>query len=344
MVFKDQRGRWRWVTFSSTAYRDRDDEIVSTKALADDVARADTDGDYGPLRWWHMPGVDIGDCDFNAVTASGRVLVESGTFRDERIGERIKAAAPKLQVSIGFSHAPTELVDGVFHHIRRLERSLLPAGRASNPYTRLLVQETPSMDQPKQDALKALLGDDELLAQLLTQADQTTKAADAAGVAFKEAEAEAAPVTDDGADDGDIAVGDMSRAEYIALHREASQPQVDALGLLAQALTTQTTKAAGIEARLSAVEATATKAVEAAAPVPDLATQLATAQTALTAAQAEIATLKGDLPKSLKERQASQSETTVMPGVTEESVKSMQPGGDPGFMGFVFGAPAQQGA
>lgn len=352
MVFKDHTGRLRWVLFSSTAYRDRDKEIVSTKALTDDVARADSDGNYGPLRWWHMPGVDIGDCDFNAI--SGRVLVESGTFRNEAVGQRVKEHADQLRASLGFHHPATEPDgDGVFWSIKRFERSLLPAEYASNPYTMLplVVQEGP-MDQPKKDALKALLGDDKLLEQLLTQADATTKAAEQAGVTFKEAGTDATviagnTVTDSTAGievgDDDIAVGDLSPAEYLALQRQANQPLVDALGTFASALVGQTTKAAGIETRLAAVETTATKAAETAAAVPDLATQLAQARVQLTTAQLEIATLKGDVPKSIKERQASQSDATVRSDLTEETVKNMQPGNSD-FMTFVFGQQPQQGA
>lgn len=357
MVFKDNNDRWRWVTFSSTAYRDRDGEIVSTKALADDVARADADGDYGPLRWWHMPGVDIGDCDFNAVT--GRVLVESGTFRDERVGERIKAAATDLQVSIGFHHAPTEPVDGVFSSIRRFERSLLPAGRASNPYTRLLVQETPSMDQPKQDALKALLGDDKLLEQLLTQADQTTKAADAAGVAFKAAAPVPTEAPDDPADEAAdaaagiteeedvVAIGDMAPVEFQELLTDALQPVADAIKLLAGICGGMVSTMTGVQTKEAAVETRLTEVETKAAAVPDLTTQLATTKAALEAAQAEIAELKGDLPKSVNERRASQSTATVLSPEQTAQYKGddAQPRGDPNFINsFVLGQPVQQGA
>jgi hypothetical protein len=56
LVFKDATGAYRWVAQSSTAFQDRDREIVSTKALSDDCAYADAHGSYGPLRWWHTPG------------------------------------------------------------------------------------------------------------------------------------------------------------------------------------------------------------------------------------------------------------------------------------------------
>lgn len=187
-VFKDATGRFRWVLLSSNAYRDRDGEIVSTKALLEDVARADKDRDYGPLRWWHVPGLDIGDCDFNAM--SGRVLVESGTFRSEAIGQSVFKAQKGLQASIGFKHPHTDPdLDKVYWRIRRFERSLTPTGRASNPFTKLVVQQERKMDTEKVEALKALIGEDGIQA-ILSQVQATQKEADLAGTAFKESTAE----------------------------------------------------------------------------------------------------------------------------------------------------------
>lgn len=177
-VFKDASGRFRWVLLSSNAYRDRDGEIVSIKALTEDVARADVDKDYGPLRWWHVPGLDIGDCDFNAM--SGRMLVESGTFRSEAIGQSVYKAQRDLQASIGFRHPHTEPdQEKVYHRIRRFERSLTPVGRASNPFTRLMVkQEGKTMeDTEKLEQFKAMLGD-EVVQQFLAQIQATQKEAD----------------------------------------------------------------------------------------------------------------------------------------------------------------------
>ncbi len=181
-VFKDASGRYRWVLLSSNAYRDKDGEIVSTKALADDVARADADKDYGPLRWWHVPGADIGDCDFNAM--SGRVLVESGTFRSEAIGRAVHKAQAGLQASLGFRHPSSEPDhEKVYHHIRRFERSLVPVGRAANRFTRLVVKQGgKQMDTEKLEALKAIIGE-EGIATLIAQVRATEK--EAAGVAFK---------------------------------------------------------------------------------------------------------------------------------------------------------------
>jgi len=165
MAVKQADGQWRWVTFSSTAFEDRDGEIVATQALEEDCDFCDHTKEYGPLLWWHEKElVTLGVCDFNMV--HGRVLVESGTFCDVAFGgrnydaaqvaEAIKEHAAELGVSIGFSHSrayPDR--EGVYWQIRRKERSLLPAGKASNRLTGVAVQE---MDMANKDEKVAALG------------------------------------------------------------------------------------------------------------------------------------------------------------------------------------------
>lgn len=197
-VFKDAAGAWRWVSRTTTAFEDRDEEVISTKALEADCLRADADHLYGPLRWWHVgrpdplnteapwgPGIDLGQCDFNAV--SGRTLIESGTFKDASIALAVAAKASDLELSPGFFHAIGEPdASGVFHHIRRFERSLVPkwAGRASNPYTGLVVEKT--MDQNKIDALKTLGVPEATVKELIANVERTEKEADASNVRYKE--------------------------------------------------------------------------------------------------------------------------------------------------------------
>jgi len=194
IVHKAADGTYTWTLLSSNAFQDRDREIVSHKALADDVARADGDGDYGPLRWWHEPGAELGDCTFNAM--HGRMLIEAGTFRNPQIAERVKEHASDLGVSIGFTHPASEPdAGGVFHRIRRFERSLLPREVASNPLTAVSVSKKENtMLKEKADALRKVLGgDDALVKQVLDLADSTEKAADASGIRFKELGSAAKP-------------------------------------------------------------------------------------------------------------------------------------------------------
>lgn len=210
MVFKEARGRLRWVLFSSNSFQDTDRQYVSQAALDRDVARTDKERNYGPLRWWHVgnpdrltrtpgDGIDLGDCDFRAM--HGRMLIESGTFRNERIGEAIKERADTLAGSIGFFHPLSQPdTDGVFTDIHTFERSLLPRGRASNPLTALTVtKESSDMATMKEklDEFVALLGGDKQLAEsVVKRAEQTEKEAAEAGLKFKENESQTAPVTE----------------------------------------------------------------------------------------------------------------------------------------------------
>lgn len=164
-VFKDATGGYRWIARTTTAYRDRDGEIISVQALEDDAARMTATGQYGPLRYWHVgrpdprnveapwgPGLDIGDCDFSIVI--GRTSIESGTFKSAGIGRAFAESADDYELSPGFFHAIGEPdAVGVFRHIRRFERSPVPLrhARASNLFTGLTVKEH-RMDQATYDA------------------------------------------------------------------------------------------------------------------------------------------------------------------------------------------------
>ena len=188
-VYKDRRGAYRWASISSTAYRDNDREIVSREALRRAVALADLEGRRGPLRFWHVPGLELGRCDFQALSADGRVLIESGVFRTPHIAQAI-ARHKEWQISIGFQHPITEPdADGVFHAVRIFERSLVPPGRAANPMTRFTLKEHMMLTHEKRKALDELLGP-ELAAALVAEAERTVKAADHAGVTYKDAPAE----------------------------------------------------------------------------------------------------------------------------------------------------------
>lgn len=140
-VYKDDGGGWRWIGVSSTAFRDREGEIVSTAALEQDVARsyqAIADGlapDHGPLRFWHVPGLDIGRCDFRMV--HGHSLIEGGPLLSEKEAALIQ---PGDQMSLAFAYAPQALHGGVFSAIVSFERSITPAGRAANPYTAIVME------------------------------------------------------------------------------------------------------------------------------------------------------------------------------------------------------------
>lgn len=199
-VFKQADGKHRWVLMSSTAFEDKDGEIVSIKAQEQDTNAMSAANDYGVLRWWHVgkpyaqkqndwqtwtagKGVDLGVCDFSAM--HNRVRIESGTFYNEQVGARLKEVADQLSVSIGFSHPENEPNSGgVFENIHTFERSLLPRGKQSNYFVSSpLIAKESNMDTTKLDKFKELMGG--MAALVLNQAEQTDKAAEQSGATFK---------------------------------------------------------------------------------------------------------------------------------------------------------------
>lgn len=185
-VYREKSGKYRWLSISSTAYEDRDREIVSMKALQDDVARADKERSYGPLLWWHIPGARLGETDFNMLV-NDRILVESGTIDDPDVGDILSKRTKDFQLSLGFYHPITEPdSNGVFHTIKRYERSLLPTGVASNLLTSFSMQgDSMSTRKDKEDELAKLVGDDKAK-EILEQAEQVDSEALSRKMAFKE--------------------------------------------------------------------------------------------------------------------------------------------------------------
>jgi len=206
-VYKAADGTPRWLARSTTAYRDRDGEILSVAALDADSQRMTATKQYGPLRWWHVgrpdpanptapwgPGLDLGDCDFSMVI--GRTRVESGTFKSAAIARAVARVADSLELSPGFFHPPTAPdAGGVFTQIRTFERSLVPTryARASNLFTGLTVKESRMDDIEFKRRLKAAIMELSLnrveAATLGQDLAQTDKTAEAAGIAFKSQDA-----------------------------------------------------------------------------------------------------------------------------------------------------------
>lgn len=196
-VFKSEDGSYRWIARSTTAYRDRDGEYIPIDTLDRDSQRMTESGLFGPLRWWHLgkpdplapkaqwgPGVDIGDCDYS--TQIGTSRVESGTFRDPRIAQRIAETADEYELSPGFFHpyGPDGPPNGSYKDIRTFERSIVPTrfGRASNLFTGLTVKEfTMELDEMERrfkaaiEQLKLSPEQAEALSSGLVQADKSAR-------------------------------------------------------------------------------------------------------------------------------------------------------------------------
>lgn len=271
-VYKSANGDLRWIARTTTAYKDRDDEIITTAALDRDSQRMTATQQFGPLRFWHLgrpdplnpsepwgEGVDIGDCDYS--TQIGTSRVESGTFRDPIIAQRVANTADDYELSPGFFH-PIDQPNArrEYEDIRTFERSLVPTkyGRASNLFTGITVKEF-RMDVEEQErrfkaAIEQLQLTPEQATKLASGLVQADKSAQAQGVAFKSADAAQevtinglvytlkAPaveveIEDDGADeeamdDGPGYLGDMEPGAFWTAMKEMLTPALKMDGML----------------------------------------------------------------------------------------------------------------
>jgi hypothetical protein len=187
-VRKEADGRYRWIAVSSTAHRDRDKQIISTKALQRDVEQLDEIGDYGHLNYWHVPELIIGNCDFRML--EGRMLIESGTIFDEKVATAL--SKEKHKVSIEFYHPVDEPdKEGVFHTIITKGRAVLPPGYEANPFTTVKGVYHEMDNEQKTKKFVQLLGGDEeaqeLVGSILKDAQEIQKDADLVAD-FKETE------------------------------------------------------------------------------------------------------------------------------------------------------------
>jgi len=204
VVFKDHAGQHRWIARTTTAYKDRDGEIISEAALDADSQRMMATKQFGPLRYWHIgqpdpsnvaapwgPGIDIGTCDYSVVI--GRTRIESGTFHSAAIAQQMARVADRHEMSPGFFH-PLDQPDSeqTFNEIRTFERSPVPVryGRASNLFTGFTVKEFRMDVAEMERRFKAMYQELGLTPEQGMELGQnlvaTEKEAQAQGIAFKE--------------------------------------------------------------------------------------------------------------------------------------------------------------
>lgn len=203
---KDAGGRWVWVMFTSSTFVDRDGDVLSKRAQDADTDHMNRTKEFGKLVWWHVgtptnedrypttPQLILGDCLFSAM--HGKIRVEAGHFRDERVGEAFNIHSKELSASLAFAYPLTEPdATGTFWDIRTLERSVLPKEHAANVLAGLFTHKEKPMqlDAMKTKELEKLLGPTgpAVVEKLLADADQRVFLANLLQIRNKEAAAAA---------------------------------------------------------------------------------------------------------------------------------------------------------
>lgn len=228
LAIKQVDGKPWLVTYSTNAFKDREKEIFSTKALEKYVSEAEDNTDKGTFNLWHIPGTDFAKKEWQAVV--GRFLIEAGPFLDDELGQKAlafftdnpdghKDLAPEgWGCSPEYRYLPEERKSGVYENIWITRTSVLPRLAAANIWTKGSVEMALS-EQQKAAAVK-IFGEDNA-AKIIGGAEDATKDLEQAGVAHK--------------GDTSVVIDVDAVAEAVAAKWETNmQPYADALQLLGQ--------------------------------------------------------------------------------------------------------------
>jgi hypothetical protein len=190
----------RILLWSTNAFEDDEGEIFATKALENYVERKDLGvGSRGRVWFWHVPGTDFADINWQGVI--GRYLVEVAQYDDTPYAAAMKEALehaekyPELLpngwgLSQGYLYRASDKVDGVYSFLEKYETSVLPLHRASNKLTMMQgVKEDMTISAEKKKALAALVGE-ELAEEVLAGTSEASDMLEKLGAAFKEKQEE----------------------------------------------------------------------------------------------------------------------------------------------------------
>jgi hypothetical protein len=269
-------GVWRWLSVSSLAVEDKEEEIVSEKAYDDAIAYANRTQRFGELDLVHVRGTDVGDCDL--MVRLDKQLIESGVWHNTPMAQKARQSVQEdptyWGISIKFRYNPKKF-DGKTYKggIHILKRTILPREMAASYGTAIAVTGGKAMkmiDEETKAALAKLGLEDEQIAEL---AEKAKAVQDEPNVKIKEtdeglrekvvhwvAEAlgvrreDAAPEASEKTTEGPV----TSPTEVAPVEAKATQPQQRELVLDDEALTVVGQKAA---------ESLATKMAEALGPM-----------------------------------------------------------------------------
>ncbi len=190
--FKDTAGDWRWFAVHSNHYQDRDKEIFPEAAHKEFEQWCDATGNYPELRLWHTPGTKIGPGDMIAYDEKSGFMMSSGTVDKgmEDVAQRL-ASDDQLACSHGYVYADHDLnKEGVYARYRSFEITVLPAARASNPWTAITMGQIEEevrqgMQEEKEKFLLDKLGP-ERTERIKSQLESLGKELTEGGVSFKD--------------------------------------------------------------------------------------------------------------------------------------------------------------
>jgi len=196
MGIKNVNGELWHFTWSTNAFEDRQEELFTTKALENYVLESSQKNDRGFFNFWHIPGTDFAEKQFQEVV--GRFLVEAGPYLDTAAGRRAKEffmkhkdSHPEIApegwgCSPEFKFLPEERGIGEFNWIWITRTSTLPKSAAANIWTETSQEvKMSTLTGERKEAAIALFGKD-FVSNLEQEGEKRTEQLEDAGIAHKE--------------------------------------------------------------------------------------------------------------------------------------------------------------
>lgn len=174
--FKDL-GDNRWIAWWTNTKEDKQKETFSENSIEKYIARVDRKEVPLPELWyWHLGFTHHGKAD--SLAGIGEHAVAIGHYDDNETAKAFSNYYRKqkdLEVSHGFFFRDgIDRVDGVYHEFNTFEISVLPRGKAANPYTSFMEVKEMELTEAKKAELTTILGEDGLK-NLLAAAESRSK-------------------------------------------------------------------------------------------------------------------------------------------------------------------------
>lgn len=296
-VFKGADGKDHWHAQYTNNFIDRDKEIISEKALTDNILRMDMGLVQKPELWsWHTKGTRHGQAD--DVFMIGHFVHAIGHYDDTEMGQKAaaydKKHAKELRLSHGFNAPKWSFKDGIYKVANTFEITKLPQGKEANSFTYFEEIKAMELSEAKRRHLEEVYGKD-TVDKLVAESEKHGKALEELGVAYKDySEVTPAPAKEK----------DSSTAEMLL---ELTKAQGDMAQLLALVAKARKEDKEVFEAALAAEKQTHQKAIEGYA--------------------AEVSELRKAV--NLGPRAASESASTVVSDEAVKAAQAKQPNADP---------------
>lgn len=294
-VFKTTDGKDHWIARYTNNFKDRDNEIISEKALSDYVTRVNMGVVPKPELWdWHTKGTRHGQAD--DVFGIGHFVYAIGHYDDTEIGKQAAAYdrkhAKEIALSHGFTAPKWSFKDGIYEVANTFEITKLPKGRESNPYTKFEEIQKMELTAERESHLRKIY-DSKIVDEIKAEAEKHGKALEALEVAYKDFPAVTPTVAKE---------QDSSTAAMLLELTKAQGEMAQLLALVAQA---RKTEKEAYEAALTAEKQSHQKAIEGyAAEVSELRKMVnagprpASQDAATTVSKVEVDKLKAKAPNA----------------------------------------------